>query len=106
MGTFDWDLQNQQFISSKDWLKFLVIMTQKINHQDLIDRLHPDDKHFRDEAVRNSFTLGSLNYEVRIVWPDKSIHWINVYGKIFHDDSRNILRMYGTVVDITRKNSS
>lgn len=102
MGTFDWDLQNQQFISSERLVEIFGYQdAKKINHQDLIDRLHPDDKYLRDEAVNNSFTQGSLNYEVRIIWPDKSIHWINVYGKIFHDDSRNILRMYGTVVDIT-----
>jgi len=102
MGTFDWDLRNQQFISSERLVEiFGYHDAKKIKHQDLIDRLYPDDKHIRDEAVNNSLTLGSLKYEVRIIWPDKSIHWINVYGKIFHDDSRNILRMYGTVVDIT-----
>jgi PAS domain S-box-containing protein len=102
MGTFDWNLQNQQFISSERLVEiFGYHDAGKTNHQDLIDRFHPEDKHIRDEAVNNSFTSGSLKYEVRIIWPDKSIHWINVYGKISHDNSRNILRMYGTVVDVT-----
>ncbi len=102
MGTFDWDLKNQQFISSERLVEiFGYHDAKKIKHQDLLDRFHPDDKHIRDEAVNNSFTMGSLKYEARIIWPDKSIHWINVYGKIFHDESRNILRMYGTVLDVT-----
>jgi PAS domain S-box-containing protein len=102
MGTFDWDLQNQQFISSERLVEIFGYRdATRISHQDLIDRFHPEDKPIRDEAVNNSFILGSLKYEVRIIWPDKSIHWINVYGKIFTDDSRNVLRMYGTVVDIT-----
>ncbi len=102
MGTFDWDMQNQQFISSERLVEIFGYRdAENISHQALIDRLHPDDKHIRDEAVNNSFTLGSLKYEVRIIWPDKSVHWINVHGKIFHDDARNVLRMYGTVVDIT-----
>jgi PAS domain S-box-containing protein len=102
MGTFDWDLQNQEFISSERLVEIFGYQdATRISHQDLIDRFHPQDKPIRDEAVNNSFTSGSLKYEVRIIWPDKSIHWINVYGKIFTDDARNILRMYGTVVDIT-----
>jgi len=102
MGTFDWDLQNQQFISSERLVEIFGYRNNKnISHQDLLDRFHPDDKPIRDEAVNNSFHTGSLKYEVRLIWPDKSIHWINVYGKIFSDESKKILRMYGTVVDIT-----
>ena len=104
MGTFDWDLQNQQFISSERLVEIFGYHDAKnVSHQDLIDRLHLDDKHIRDEAVNKSYRLGSLNYEVRIIRPDKSIHWINVFGKIFHDDEKKIRRMYGTVVDITQQ---
>ena len=102
MGTFDWDLQNQHFISSERLVEIFGYRdAEKVSHQDLIDRFHPQDKHIRDEAVNNSYTVGSLKYEVRIIWPDNSIHWINVYGKIFADETRKILRMYGIVVDIT-----
>jgi len=102
MGTFDWDLQNQHFLSSERLVEiFGYHDAGKVGHQDLIDRFHPDDKQIRDEAVDNSFTIGSLKYEARIIWPDKSVHWINVYGKIFADEARKIKRMYGTVVDIT-----
>jgi PAS domain S-box-containing protein len=102
MGTFDWDLQNQRFISSERLVEiFGYHNAETVSHRDLINRFHPDDKHIRDEAVNKSFTMGSLKYEVRIVWPDKSVHWINVYGKIFADEVRKIHRMYGTVVDIT-----
>jgi PAS domain S-box-containing protein len=102
MGTFDWDLQNEHFISSERLVEiFGYHNASEISHQDLINRFHPEDKPIRDRAVKNSYTTGSLSYEARLVWTDKSIHWINVYGKIFSDDARNILRMYGTVVDVT-----
>jgi PAS domain S-box-containing protein len=102
MGTFDWDLQNQNFISSERLVEIFGYQNAaQVTHQDLINRFHPDDKHIRDEAVQNSFISGSLKYEIRIIWPDKSIHWINVYGKILTDDTRNVLRMYGTAIDIT-----
>jgi PAS domain S-box-containing protein len=104
MGTFDWDLQNQHFISSERLVEiFGYHNASEVTHQDLIDRFHPADKSMRDRAVENSFSSGSLDYEARIIWPDKSVHWINVYGKIFSDNARNILRMYGTVVDATQQ---
>ncbi len=102
MGTFDWDLQNQQFISSPRMKEiFGFAENMETTHRDLISRFHPDDKVIRDFAVEKSLTTGSLIYEIRIIWPDDSIHWINVYGKILSDDARNLLRMYGTAVDIT-----
>jgi len=102
MGTFDWDLQNQHFISSERLVEiFGYRSTEQVSHQDLINRFHPDDKPIRDDAVKLSFAEGSLKYEVRIVWPDKSIHWVNTYGKILSDKDRNILRMYGIVQDVT-----
>ncbi len=103
MGTFDWDLQNQHFISSERLVEiFGYHNAPNVSHQDLIDRFHPDDKSIRDRAVKDSFSSGSLDYEARIIWPDKSLHWINVYGKIFSNDARTIQRMYGTVVDATQ----
>jgi PAS domain S-box-containing protein len=102
MGTFDWDLQNQHFISSERLVEIFGYQdAANTTHQDLLDRFHPDDKKLRDDAVQNSYTTGSLKYEVRIIWPDSSVHWINVYGKISTDDARNLLRMYGTAIDIT-----
>jgi PAS domain S-box-containing protein len=104
MGTFDWDMENQQFISSERLVEiFGYRNASQVTHKDLIGRLHPDDKPIRDEAVNNSIALGSLRYEARIIWPDKSIHWISVLGKIMHNDTRKILRMYGTVLDITQQ---
>ncbi len=102
MGTFDWDLQNEHFISSERLVEiFGYHNTSEVSHQDLINRFLPEDKSIRDNAVTDSYKTGSLTYEARIRWADQSIHWINVYGKIFSDDSRSILRMYGTVVDVT-----
>jgi PAS domain S-box-containing protein len=102
MGTFDWDLQNQHFISSARLVEiFGYRYGEQVSHEDLINRFLPDDKPIRDEAVKNSFSEGSLKYEVRLLWPDKSIHWVNTYGKIFSDQDKNIKRMYGIVQDVT-----
>jgi signal transduction histidine kinase len=102
MGTFDWNLKNQEFISTPRLDELFGSGTgQNITHQDMLARIHPDDRQMRDEAVRSSFATGSLNYELRVIWPDRTVHWISVYGKIFSDEASNTSRMYGSAVDIT-----
>jgi PAS domain S-box-containing protein len=101
MGTFDWDLVTNHFISSQRLNHIFGFTSQPgITHNNLIDAFHPDDKPFRDEAVRSAAAKGSLSYEARIIWPDKSIHWVKVYGKITYKNQRP-LKMYGTVMDVT-----
>lgn len=104
LGTFDWDLENQEFYSSPRLVEIFGFPADDVvSHQQLIEALHPDDLHIREKAVSTSFTTGGLSYEARIIWPDKSVHWIRVRGKIVHDDDRRPLRMYGTAVDITQQ---
>jgi PAS domain S-box-containing protein len=104
MGTFDWDLITNNFTSSQ---RLNDIFGYKdlpgITHKHLIEAFHPEDKPVRDKAVAEAPEKGSLRYEVRIYWPDKSIHWVKVFGKIVYDDKQRPLRMYGTVVDTTEE---
>ena len=104
MGTFDWDLKNQQFLSSPRLIEIFGFGNkQDVSHKELISVFHPEDKLIRDHAVADSHEKGSLEYEARVIWPDMSIHWINVFGKIIRNDKKEPVRMYGTVIDITRQ---
>jgi len=102
IGTFDWDLENKKFISSDRLIEiFGFDSREEASHQDLIDTFHPDDLNIRNKAVEDSFTKGSLSYEARIIRPDQSIRWVSVYGKNIHNKANEVVRMYGTVLDIT-----
>ncbi|MEO5889818.1 MAG: PAS domain-containing protein [Ferruginibacter sp.] len=103
IGTFDWDMENNRFDSSGRLLEIFGFdpAEKSITHQHLIDRFHTADKPIRDKAVMDSYDKGALSYEVRVIWPDMSVHWINVYGKIIYNNLRQALRMYGTAIDIT-----
>jgi PAS domain S-box-containing protein len=104
MGTFDWDLENQEFYSSPRLVEIFGFRAQDVvTHQQLIAALHPRDLPIREKAVRASFATGGLTYEARIIWPDSSIHWIRVHGKIVHSVDNKPMRMYGTVIDITQQ---
>jgi PAS domain S-box-containing protein len=104
MGAFDWDFANQVFLSSLRTNEIFGFGGRSdVSHQDLLDTFNPDDKQIRDQAVLDSYTRGSLVYEARINWPDKTTHWINVHGKAIFNEKQEATRMYGTVMDITRQ---
>jgi PAS domain S-box-containing protein len=103
MGSFDWDLSKKVFYSSPRLIEIFGFKDPATTHADLISSFHPDDKPIRDKAVAHSFSKGSLVYEARVVWPDKSIHWVRVYGKITHDAKQQPQRMFGIVTDITEQ---
>ena len=79
----------------------------KRTYQDWSDRVHPEDlprvkahmRHAMEEKV-------PFDVEYRIVWPDKSVHWVNVSSKYYFDDGDHCKRLMGAVMDITERKQS
>lgn len=104
MGTYELDHEHNDIIFSKRLAEiFGLDPDKKGTHQDLKDALHPDDVHIRNEAHTLAEKTGSLFYEARVVWPDKSVRWIRLNGNVLFNDKKNPLRTYGTAVDITEQ---
>ena len=75
---------------------------QAMNFDDLTAIAHPKDREslqsaFRDCLVKNEV----LDYEFRIVWPDKSVHWIHLVGELINDRSGGPVGMAGVLFDKT-----
>jgi len=67
--------------------------------------VHPEDREVikaRFEAVLE--TQSDWHFECRVVWPDKSIHWIEVHGAIYRHGGQPA-HMLGTIVDVTGRKS-
>ena len=74
LGTFDWNFENQDFLSSDRLNEIFGHKDQHITHEDLINGIHPQDKIIRAQALADSCITISLHYEIIIISPDKSIH--------------------------------
>ena len=69
-------------------------------------QVHPDDmENIVIKAFQKALIEGSYFYEVRIYWPDESLHWIRTKGTVMYNKSKEPLRMLGTIVDITESKS-
>lgn len=101
LGTFDWNIVKPEFIYSKK-LAYIFGYGDALNlsYKNFVDVIYPDDLAVWKKAHREAFKTGALFYEARVMWKDKSVHWIKVDGKIvFENDIAS--RMYGTVLDIS-----
>lgn len=64
--------------------------------------VHPDDlERIEQDLQRTVESKTEFDSEFRIVWPDKSIHWITARGSLVCDDRGRPMRMVGINVDVT-----
>jgi PAS domain S-box-containing protein len=69
-----------------------------------IEHVHPNDR----ERVKDLFDTAikdhtDCQFECRVVWSDKSVHWISVRGSVYRSNDGTPERMIGIVFDITER---
>ena len=101
-GTFDLDLETGELVSSQRFAEIFGF-DHPVPRSNYIETFHPDDIIIRTMAHNEVLKTGSLQYEARIYWPDKSLHWIRVDGKLFYDGNNKPSRIIGILNDITEQ---
>ncbi len=104
IGTFDWDMQTLQFIYSERLASMFGFSdVNGIGHTEFANVFHPEDAKVREKAHAEALRSGVLFYELRLLWPDQSVHWIRTNGKIVFSENGIPQRMYGSSLDITEE---
>jgi PAS domain S-box-containing protein len=103
LGTYEIDLTTQTIIHNPRVAAiFGLPVSEQISYHVFTNAVHPDDQEIRVRAHHLAKETGELLYEVRIIRPDKTIHWIRLNGKmILNNKVPSIL--IGTVLDITEE---
>jgi len=69
---------------------------------DVQNIVHPEDRNRGMEIFTKTITSGAAyNNIYRVIWPDKSIHWLFSYGNLVNDKNGKPWRIVGTTQDIT-----
>ena len=77
---------------------------EPFDFDELIATIHPDDRERMLAAAERSMATGDhYDVEYRISWPDGSLHWVQVNGRLEHDDRGRISQMVGVSQDITSR---
>ncbi|MDB5202834.1 MAG: hypothetical protein JWQ27_2243 [Ferruginibacter sp.] len=101
LGVYEWDIPNDKLEYSARYAAIFGrpgLMTE--NHQVFVESMQPEMLPIRAEAFKVAFETGRLDYELKILWPDGSPHWIQVKGKLFYQDEEP-RKLIGTIRDIT-----
>jgi PAS domain S-box-containing protein len=66
-----------------------------------IGHVHPDDREYVTLACQTAIAeLEDWHVEFRVIWPDRSLHWMALHGSIYVADEKPKY-MIGVVIDIT-----
>lgn len=69
-----------------------------------LQHIHPEDRLTVERTFQTALQQNSpWQVECRVIWPDKSIHWIAVHGNIYRWNGEKPARMLGTVIDISER---
>ena len=103
LGTWELNVKTKEAIYSQKYLEIVGGYDTHIQltHEQLIKHIHPDDMPVRNKALKSAFRKGYLQYEARMIWLDKSIHWMESKGKVFYDENNNPEKLIGTIRDTT-----
>jgi len=105
IGTWDWDLKTLRGSWSARTREILgVDKSEDVTVEDRLRTIHPDDRDWALEAVRQSILSGEeFSTEYRIVSPDGVVRWIASRGVVQRDDHGKAIRTTGIVRDVTER---
>jgi len=109
VGTWDWDV----ITGSLQWSERIEPMFGfakgqfEATYENFLDCVHPQDRQHVIDSVNDALFKGKdYDIEHRIIWADRSIHWVSEKGKVFRNKNGEPLRMLGVVQDITELKES
>jgi len=106
IGIWDWDIANDKLTWDEKMYKLYGIGQSDFSgaYEAWENGLHPDDK----ESGRHAITMAingekEFDTEFRVLWPDRSIHYIRAKAQVQRDAAGKAIRMIGTNWDISER---
>ncbi|HWI79268.1 MAG TPA: PAS domain S-box protein, partial [Ramlibacter sp.] len=106
MGVWQCDLKAQtvNWWPGMDTIHGLPADTQPLHLEQYLELVHPDDREYVSAAVRDAIAHKSARQiEYRVIWPDGTVHWLEVRGKLLMDLHGELWRLSGVCLDITER---
>ncbi len=104
-GIWDWNIVKKELIwSEKCKAIFGFSPNMSVTHELFLKAIHPEDRKSVEQAIfRTLDQKDDYEVEMRVLWPDNTIHWVASKGKGFYLDNGKSIRMIGVTRDITER---
>ncbi len=104
MGNWEWDITNNELYWSDEVYRIFGMVKGAFatSYEAFLERVHPDDLEFVKKSVEDALS-GKKLYEIdhRILLMDNTVRIIHEKATFLFDDAGKVIRMVGTVQDIT-----
>lgn len=102
VGSWEWDLRTDEMIWTDQYARLLGGTDGgRFFYSDFSRRVHHEDLPLVVEAISVAIEHREMfEIEFRVLWPDRSVHWLLGRGQVVGDDSPPA-RMVGIAVDAT-----
>ena len=104
LGSWEWDVLTNKVRWSDELFGIFGLQPQEsgATFETFLTFVHPDDRKIAESAIAQAFQDRVFPlYEYRIIRPDGTVRTVQAYGKVIADESGRIIKMVGTVLDIT-----
>jgi PAS domain S-box-containing protein len=105
LGSWELDLKTFE-LKASDICKqiFGQPLDKPFSYESLRKAIHPDDRQRQEEAIEHTILTGvDYDIEYRTIWPDNSVHWVNVRGQLQYNQNNIADCMVGVSLDITQR---
>ncbi|MGA2276727.1 MAG: PAS domain-containing protein [Terracidiphilus sp.] len=106
MGLWVWDLQENAAYGSDPICEMTGREPGSINRlpRSWIQLIHPDDVETVKAALRETRDSGKdYHQQYRVLWPDKTVHWMESQGKCQRNNEGRVTRVVGVLADVTHR---
>lgn len=103
VGYWEHDLKTGTFRVSDEFKANWGLPPEAAFTTDVLRRnIYPDDETNRAAMIEQTLATGApLDIEYRVIWPDGSVHWMNVRGTAQRDRKGRPAKLIGVSLDIT-----
>lgn len=105
LGAWEFEVDTRS-LSASDICKenFGQPVDRPFTFQALIDCIHPDDQPRYQQALLEALaSRDGFVVELRAIWPDRSVHWVQIRGETSIAESGTPLRIAGVSLDVTER---
>ncbi len=107
IGWYEALLKENKFLGSYETYNvfFDEYYDYAVSQNHLISAIHPDDREFFLNTVKNNIELkaSEFEWEYRVVTPVRGTKYVHSKAFVNYDEQGNMIRRYGIVQDITEK---
>ena len=103
LGVWEMDITNYEiWMSDAARTLFQFDSETSLDHATVQDRVHPEDRAFRDSAIKQAIeTQSHYEVEYRILLPDGTLRWIGSSGRCVTGENDTGPRLIAVSIDIT-----